>query len=131
MRTRLAVLAAALLCSIAAPQPASAETIRSVIHRVEARVEGEIFAAHVREASHEWKQLPQAELACADQVLRERGQTVEGLARRGVSPSNPRLAELRKQCSGTALITNPVDIDARLAPNLYPPGTIIDRRRGD
>jgi hypothetical protein len=124
MRTTLAVLTAALLCNVAAPQPASAATLRSVIHRVEARVEGEILAAHVREASREWKELPQAELACADQVLRERGQSVEGLARRGVSPSNPRLAELRKQCSGTALIANPADIDARLAPALRPIGTI-------
>jgi hypothetical protein len=95
MRTRLAVLAAILLCSVAAPAPASAATVRGVIHRVE----GAIFAAHVREAAREWKQLPQAELACADQVLRERGQSVEELARRGVSPSNPRLANLRKQCS--------------------------------
>jgi hypothetical protein len=102
MRTRLAVLAAALLCSVAAPAPASAATVRGVIHRVEARVEGAIFAAHVRAAAREWKQLPPAELACADQALNERGESVEGLARRGVSPNNPRLAELRKQCSAAA-----------------------------
>ena len=102
MRLILAVAAAALLGSVAAPEPASAATVRGVIHRVEARVEGAIFAHHVRAAAREWKQLPQAELACADQALRERGQSVEELARRGVSPSNPRLAKLRQQCSAAA-----------------------------
>jgi hypothetical protein len=102
MRTGLALVAAALLCSVAAPAPASAATVRTIIHRVEARVEGAIFAAHVRAAAREWKQLPPAELACADQALKERGQSVEGLARKGVSPNHPRLAELRKQCTDAA-----------------------------
>src|SRR6516164_2666126 len=102
MRTRSALVAAALLCSVAVPAPASAASIRTIIHRVEGRVEGAIFAAHVRAAAREWKQLPPAELACADQALKERGQSVEGLARKGVSPNHPRLAELRKQCTDTA-----------------------------
>jgi hypothetical protein len=93
---------AALLCSVAVPAPASAATVRSIIHRVESRVAGAIFAAHVRAAAREWKQLPPAELACADQALKERGQSVEALARKGVSPNHPRLAELRKQCADAA-----------------------------
>ena len=106
MRTRLALVAAALLCSVAAPAPASAATVRTIIHRVEARVEGAIFAAHVRAAAREWKQLPPAELACADQALKERGQSVEGLARKGVSPNHPSLAELRKQCADAAKVAD-------------------------
>ena len=102
MRTRSALVATALLCSVAVPAPASAASIRTIIHRVEGRVEGAIFAAHVRAAAREWKQLPPAELACADQALKERGQSVEGLARKGVSPNHPRLAELRKQCADAA-----------------------------
>jgi hypothetical protein len=102
MRTRLALMAVALLCSVAVPAPASAASIRTIIHRVESRVEGAIFAAHVRAAAREWKQLSPAELACADQALKERGQSVEGLARKGVSPNHRSLAELRKQCADAA-----------------------------
>jgi len=115
MRATLAVLAAALLCSVAAPKPAAAASVRGVIHCVEARVEGAIFAAHVRAASREWKELPKAEVACVDQGLRERGQSVEALARRGVSPSNPRLAEVRKQCSAAASMFDAGKIPTRAA----------------
>ena len=107
MRTRLALVATALLCSAAVPAPASAASIRTIIHRVEGRVEGAIFAAHVKAAAREWKQLPPNELACADQALKERGQSVEGLARKGVSPNHPSLAELCKQCADPAKLAMP------------------------
>ena len=101
MRTRLAVLAAALLCSVAAPEPASASTVRGVIHRVEARVEGNLRCP-CQNGGARMK-------AAAPGRTRLRGSSSEGprperrvLARRAVSPSDPHLAKLRKQCSGTS-----------------------------
>ena len=101
------VVTAALLCSIAVPAPASAATVRSIIHRVQGAIFAADVRAHVRAAAREWKQLPPNELACADQALKERGQSVEGLARKGVSPNHPSLAELRKQCADPAKLAMP------------------------
>jgi uncharacterized protein YecT (DUF1311 family) len=49
-------------------------------------------------AQAEWQRLPASELSCLDQSLRQQGASVDALLGRGVSPSDPRLAQLRSNC---------------------------------
>jgi hypothetical protein len=46
-------------------------------------------------ADSEWKKLPQTELDCVNQKLRERGDSVQSLAQRGILPADPRTADFR------------------------------------
>src|SRR5260370_27470916 len=49
-------------------------------------------------AESEWKKLPQTELDCVNQKLRERGDSVQSLAQRGIFPVDLRAADIRSQC---------------------------------
>jgi hypothetical protein len=56
----------------------------------------------------EWRKIPGIELRCIARVLNQRGQTLESMLLKGISPSSPSLDEVRSQCkikSGT----NPSD----------------------
>jgi hypothetical protein len=49
-------------------------------------------------ADSEWNKLPQTELDCVNQKLRERGDSVQSLAQRGIVPGDPRVVDTRSQC---------------------------------
>lgn len=49
-------------------------------------------------ADIEWRIVPPEEVACLDQALRQRGTTLSAMVRRGISPSDARLADLRTAC---------------------------------
>ena len=46
----------------------------------------------------EWNKLPQAELDCINQKLRERGDNIDSLSRRAIHPNDPRMDDIRNQC---------------------------------
>jgi hypothetical protein len=71
-----------------------AQNLDDIINRLPAIAQSGI--AKFSEA--EWKKLPQTELGCINQKLRERGDSVQSLARRGVLPFDSRAAEIRSQC---------------------------------
>jgi hypothetical protein len=62
------------------------------------RVQGGVQSAAVKAAESEWNKLPTDELACANQKLTARGDSVPSLAKRGVLPSDARVADIRAQC---------------------------------
>src|SRR5260370_15692466 len=49
-------------------------------------------------AESEWKKLPQTELDCVNQKVRERGDSVQSLAQRGIFPVDLRAADIRSKC---------------------------------
>ena len=71
-----------------------AQNLDDIINRLPAIAQSGI--AKFSEA--EWKKLPQTELGCINQKLREQGDSVHSLARRGVLPFDSRAAEIRSQC---------------------------------
>jgi hypothetical protein len=62
------------------------------------RAQGGVQSAAVKAAESEWNKLPTDELACANQKLTARGDSVPSLAKRGVLPSDARVADIRAQC---------------------------------
>jgi uncharacterized protein len=72
-------------------------------------VGGIMGAAMVQHAREEWSHLPPAEASCLQQGLARHGISYAALARAGVSPSDPRLAEVHAVCdkfAGRALRRN-------------------------
>ncbi|BAL06792.1 hypothetical protein [Bradyrhizobium japonicum] len=57
----------------------------------------------------EWRKLPPAEISCIDDNLRQRGTSVGQVIQQGFSPSDGRLAELRRVCR-TGLVQNPTNL---------------------
>ena len=94
MRTLPAVLASACLCGFATT--ASAQSMNEMMNRMERMMQQ---STAVRAAEREWARLPKDELTCATQKLTERGDSVQSLARKGVLPSDPRVADIRTQCA--------------------------------
>jgi DNA repair exonuclease SbcCD ATPase subunit len=94
MRTLPAVLASACLCGLATT--ASAQSMNEMMNRMERMMQQ---STAVKAAEREWARLPKDELACATQKLTERGDSVQSLARKGVLPSDPRVADIRTQCA--------------------------------
>jgi hypothetical protein len=95
MRTWPAVLASACLCGFATT--ASAQNMNEMMNRLERMMHSTAAAA----AEREWNKLPKDELTCATQKLTERGDSVQSLARRGILPSDPSVAEIRTQCTAS------------------------------
>jgi type IV secretory pathway VirB10-like protein len=54
---------------------------------------------NIKRVQAEWNKLPQSEMACVNQKLSDRGDSVQSLARRGILPSDARVTELRSQCT--------------------------------
>ena len=94
MRTLPAVLASACLCGFATT--ASAQSMNEMMNRMERMMQQ---STAVKAAEREWARLPKDELTCATQKLIERGDSVQSLARQGVLPSDPRVADIRTQCA--------------------------------
>jgi hypothetical protein len=53
-------------------------------------------------ANSEWNKLPQNELDCVNQKLRERGESVQSLTQRGIFPADPQAADIRSQCRSSS-----------------------------
>jgi hypothetical protein len=67
----------------------------------------QLFGGVVRQAMRqaaqaEWQRLPTWEISCLNENLRSQGSSVPVLVSRGVSPSDPRLAELRSRCRNSS-----------------------------
>ena len=90
MRVGVTVLASAFLLGTVPVTPA--QNLND--NRLPAVAQSEI--ANLAES--EWKKLPQTELACVNQRLRERGDSVQSLAQRGILPFDPRVADVQSQC---------------------------------
>ncbi|MGO9845259.1 MAG: hypothetical protein ACLPKT_01250 [Methylocella sp.] len=59
---------------------------------------GAIQQGYGQAVQSEWRRLPPAELSCLDKALGQRGASVNTLASRGVTPSDPWVAQLRSSC---------------------------------
>ncbi len=78
-------------------------------YNVPKRVQGVSQSAAVKAAESEWRKLPPNELACANQKLTARGDSIQSLAQRGVLPSDARVADIRAQClSSSSPVASPV-----------------------
>ena len=78
-------------------------------YNVPKRVQGVSQPAAVKTAESEWRKLPPNELACANQKLTARGDSIQSLAQRGVLPSDARVADIRAQClSSSSPVASPV-----------------------
>jgi len=64
------------------------------------RVESFFHSAFTKSAQSRWSKLPEAEYSCVDQKLRERGDNLQSLIKRGVFPGDRRIADIRSQCRG-------------------------------
>jgi hypothetical protein len=59
------------------------------------RIQSAITQAATKSA---WDKLPKDEFSCFDQKLRERGDSVQSLIRRGVIPSDAQISDIRSKC---------------------------------
>jgi hypothetical protein len=63
--------------------------------------------AIVQATRAEWRRLPTAEYSCVDETLRARNSNIEGLAQRGITPADPRIANIRASCHRSAFSPPP------------------------
>jgi hypothetical protein len=84
-------------CSVA-----SAQNINDVM-----RLFGGVMQnAIVQAAYSEWRKLPENELACIDQFLRQRGTSLEAAIRQGINPQDTRISSARAACRSASAATN-------------------------
>jgi hypothetical protein len=67
---------------------------------------GIVQSAIVQTTLAEWRKLPQNELACVDQTLRQRGSDLRTLIQQGITPSDPRIAAMRSVCNQSTAQNN-------------------------
>ena len=84
MRAGIAVLVSAFVFGTASV--AIAQNLNDIINQLPAIAQSGI----AKLAESEWKKLPPAELDCVNQKLRERGDSTQSLAQRGIFPGSPR-----------------------------------------
>jgi hypothetical protein len=61
---------------------------------------GLIKSAIVQSTLTEWQKLPQNEVACVDQNLRQQGSSLQAAIQQGITPSDPRIAGAHAACGG-------------------------------
>src|ERR1035437_89210 len=59
---------------------------------------GMVQSAMIQAAQAEWRKISQREIACIDESLRGQGASVLLLMQHGVSPLDPRIADVRSVC---------------------------------
>jgi hypothetical protein len=59
---------------------------------------GLVRSALVQTALTEWSKLPQSEVVCVDQNLRQEGSNLQAAIQQGLTPSDPRIAGFRSAC---------------------------------
>lgn len=84
--------------SFATASAAGAQSIDDIINRLPAIAQMGV----AKFVESEWNKLPQAELGCVSQKLRQRGDSVESVSRRAIFPYDPRMADIRNQCRASA-----------------------------
>lgn len=81
---------------------------------------GLIKSAVVQAALAEWRKLPQGEVTCVNQNLRQQGSDLQAVIQQGITPSDPRIAGLRSACRNeVAQQPNPP------TQNNYPPSIYV------
>jgi hypothetical protein len=80
---------------------------------------GLVRSAVVQTALTEWSKLPQSEVACVDQNLRQQGSNLPAEIQQGITPSDPRIAGFRSACRNwvAQLPTPPTQINYQ--PSVY------------
>jgi hypothetical protein len=76
----------------------------------------------------EWKKLPQSELSCVDQTLRQQGSNLQEAIREGVPPSDPRIADIRSACKQSTVQDNSSDTSIYYVANTRPPDAYLSLR---
>jgi hypothetical protein len=92
-RRASAAFAATCLCTVATPAPG--QNLNEILNQLQGMAQSE----NIKRVQAEWNKLPQSEMACVNQKLSDRGDSVQSLARRGILPSDARVTELRSQCT--------------------------------
>jgi len=59
---------------------------------------GLIKSAMVQTALTEWRKIPQSEVSCVDQNLRQQGSNLQAAIQQGITPSDTRIAGFRSAC---------------------------------
>jgi hypothetical protein len=96
MTRSTASLVALFLCTIATPT--FAQSPSEIINYFQ----NLIHSTNVKGAQSRWSKLPETETACVNQMLQERGESLQSLIDRGVYPSDRRVAKIRSQCRGAS-----------------------------
>jgi hypothetical protein len=80
---------------------------------------GLVRSAMAQTALTEWRKLPQSEVACVDQNLRQQGSNLPAEIEQGITPSDPRIAGFRSACRNwvAQLPTPPTQINYQ--PSVY------------
>lgn len=60
-------------------------------------------SAVVDHTRKEWSRIPEAEASCIEQALEDRGNSIDALVQRGVSPNDRSLSGVRADCRNTAM----------------------------
>ena len=95
---RIPAIVLVSIWSFATASAAAAQSIDDIINRLPAIAQMGV----AKFVESEWNKLPQAELACVTQKLRQRGDSVESVSRRAIFPYDPRMADIRSQCRASA-----------------------------
>jgi hypothetical protein len=89
---------------------------------------GIVQPAIVQATVAEWQKLPQIELACVDQTLRQRGSDLRTLIQQGTTPSDPRIAAMRSVCNQSTAQNNSSDTSVYDVGNTSPPNAYLSLR---
>jgi hypothetical protein len=100
MRFGVPVLASAFVFGTATV--ALAQNLDDIINQLPAIAQSGI----AKLADSEWKKLSSTELDCINQKLRERGDSTQSFAQRGIFPFDSRVAEIRSQCRSSSVATS-------------------------
>jgi tetratricopeptide (TPR) repeat protein len=76
----------------------------------------------------EWKKLPQIELSCVDQTLRQRGSNLQAAIQQGITPSDARIANIRSACRSSTVQNNSSDTSIYYVANTTPPDGYLSLR---
>jgi hypothetical protein len=66
-------------------------------------IENLVHSSIAKGAKSRWSKLPESEFSCVNLKLQERGDNLESLIRRGILPSDRRVAKVRSECRGSSV----------------------------
>jgi hypothetical protein len=93
------------------------------------RLFGGIMQGAISQATQaEWRKLPQSELSCVDQTLRQRGSDLTDVIRQGITPSDARIADIRAACRSTIVQDTSSDTSIYFVANTQPPDAFLSLR---
>jgi hypothetical protein len=84
--------------------------------------------AIIQAAQGEWRKLSESEIACVDQVLRQRGSNLETVIRQGITPSDGRMSPVRAACSSSSTQDTSSDTSFYYVANTTPPDAFLSLR---